>query len=83
MRTDVGVIQKHDITFAVLVSAVNDLGEGARINKKIEAQKLRTVKKRKERPKVLTDEMLQTAVSVPRQNNHVERSRVQWHARCV
>ena len=65
VRTDAGIIEKRDITFAVPVSAVNDLGEGARIDKQIEAQQLRTAEKRKDRPQVLNDEILQTAVSVP------------------
>lgn len=59
VRTDVGIIQKHNIAFAVPVAAVNDLGEGARINKQIEAQQLRTAEKRKDRPQVLNDEILQ------------------------
>ena len=38
VRTDAGIIEKRDIAFAVLVSAANDLGDGARINKEIEAK---------------------------------------------
>ena len=65
VRTDAGIIEKRDIAFAVPVSAVNDLGEGARIDKQIEAQQLRTAEKRKDRPQVLNDEILQTAASGP------------------
>lgn len=63
--TNLGVIKKHDIIFVMLYGSVKQMGDSARINKNVENMKMRTEIKRKERPKVLNTETLQTAVNTP------------------
>ena len=62
LKTNIGILQKDDLIFALHHAAMSELGEGARIDEKIAAQKMRTANKIKDRPKVLNDEILQSAV---------------------
>ena len=66
IHTNVGTLKKYQMLFTFQLKDAENFGENIRINKKIEAKKLRThyyIKKRP--PNVLTDDMLVEAAGQP------------------
>ena len=55
--------EKLNIIFLMRFEDATQLGKAARINKKIAAQKMRTMRTKELRPKVLNDEMLSEAMA--------------------
>ncbi len=75
LQTSAGTIPKVNIVCSLLVEAADKLGDALRINKKLEAEKLRTDKNPYKRPKVIgkrpMGKILQKLVKITLRSGHV------------